>query len=96
VRPKDELEEALLITAWQRKQHIRALETAALVTAAVNPDKAHDAYMNYLRMLLPEYNKIRAEMDTRLMETFEAEKEVLFQLQPAAHGFLATERKLNA
>lgn len=93
---EDELEEMLLIAAWNKRQQIEMQKTSALMTAMVNPDKAYDAYSNLMKTAFPDYSRMRKMQDTKMMELFEREKTKVFVLDFGNHGFSAKEQPVDA
>jgi hypothetical protein len=93
VQAEDDIEEALLISAFNKRQHLRALEVQSILTAIVNPDKAHSVFMEYLRTLLPEYDKMRSEMDAKMFALLDREKDKVFDLTFGPNGVNAREFK---
>ena len=96
MQAEDELDEMLLIAAWNKRQSIEAQKTSALMTAIVNPEKAYDAYTSLMKIMFPDYGRIRTAQDRRMIETFEREKENVFIIESSAHGFSAKEQSVNA
>ena len=96
MKPDDEIDEMILVAAFQRRQEIEATKVAALVTAAINPDKAHEAYMAFLKCLMPEYAEIRAKFDQKLMSSFDVDKDRMFVLVPGIGGWSAAEKAIPA
>jgi len=95
VHPENEIEEALMISAFNRRQQIEALKVATIITAVVNPEKAHESYMNLLKLMMPEYAKMRQEMDEKMFKTFDKEKGKAFVLEQKGGGFRATQIALE-
>lgn len=92
---EDGLEGQLMIAAFNKKQQIEASKVAAIVTAMVNPEKAHDAYRRYLRLLMPDFDEVQSRMDDKRMKNFEEEKQKIFVLSPTHSGWAATESKVS-
>lgn len=93
---RDDVEEQILIAAFQKRQRIEVMKTRALITAAINPDKAYDAFMAYMGMALPEYAIMREEADKKLLRTIHGETGKVFVLEGAGEGYSATEIKTDA
>jgi len=93
VRPESELEELLLVEAYKRRQRIEILKTKAILMAMVNPDKAHEAFMEYLKLASPDYAGIRKDMDDKLINVLHGGMENVFVLGKRGGAFIATEVK---
>lgn len=91
MHPEDEIEEALLISAFKKRQQIEMLKTRAIIAATVNPEKAHEAFMEYMRALMPEYDAMRDKMDEHLAGTFDREHNKAFVISGTRKGFGAME-----
>jgi len=81
----------MLVAAYQRRQQAEVIKVQALITAMVNPDKAFDAYMNYMQMVLPEYTHIRGRLDDKLMEQFKPFIGKKFRFMRGVHGVSVVE-----
>ena len=89
VKAEDELEEALLIAGIRKKQYIEVAKVQAIITAIVNPAKALDAYKNFLKVMMPEYEEIRNQMDHGMMSAFHRELGFVYELSLGRNGFTA-------
>jgi hypothetical protein len=95
VHPEDEIEEALLIAAFRRRQYIEVAKVQALITAAVNPSKASEAYKAYLKMMMPEYEEFEKMANQRTMDIFNLEKDLVFELASGHNGWSAQQVRAN-
>ncbi|MEN6550196.1 MAG: hypothetical protein ABFE07_29480 [Armatimonadia bacterium] len=85
----------MMIAAFQRRQEIEAARVYALVTAAANPAGAPEAYLRFLRKLMPEYDGMRNQMDQELMESLHRDRDTVFRLDGTGYGWRATQQKLE-
>lgn len=93
VKPEDELEEALLIAAFRKRQYIEVAKVQAIITAIVNPAKAAGAYTHFLKAMMPEYEEIRNQMDQGMMNVFQQELGNVFELSSGRNGWVAKRMK---
>ena len=91
MHPESELEEALLVAAYKKRQIIEVMKVKALVLAAINPDKAADAFMDYMETMLPEYAEMRVDKDKVMFNAFQKGMQNVFVLGGAEGGFSARE-----
>ena len=61
----------------------------AIITAIVNPQKAMAAYTNFLKVMMPEYEEIRDQMDKGMMSIFHREQGFAYELTPGRNGWAA-------
>lgn len=79
----------MLVAAFRRRQQAEVIKLKALITAIINPEKAHDIYMDYMQMVLPEYTQIRERMDVGLMKQFEPFRDKKIRFSFGAQGVSA-------
>ena len=77
MHPEDELEEALLIAAFRKRQYIEVAKVQAIITAVINPEKAVEAFLSFTRMILPEYEETRNLKDQHMLRVLSTEKYVV-------------------
>ena len=65
----------------------------AIVTASVNPDKALEAFTSYLKLMMPEYEELRDQMDQDRMKIFHREQEMVFAFSAGHNGWAAKQEK---
>jgi len=80
------LREGLAIAAWRKQQRIELYRTIAVVTAAVNPDKAQGALRKLIEEMFPEVGKERDRAVEKAMEIMEAEKGKTYSIAPVGHS----------
>jgi hypothetical protein len=95
VQPTDAVDEAVLIAAFRRRQEIEIKKVGALITAAVNPEKAHGAYLEYLRVMLPEYDQLRARMDREMVDKLRSELKKTYKISASGAGFTMYEMPIK-
>lgn len=81
----------MLIAAFRRRQEIEAAKVLTLVTAMANPKGVPEAYMKFLRLLMPEYDGIRQSMDQALMEGLRRDRGTVFRLSAEVDGWKASQ-----
>ena len=80
------LQESLAVAAWRKTQRIDLLRTIAVVTAAVNPDKAQNALQKLIEEMFPEVGAEREQAVDRAMEIMEEERKKTYHIAPVGHG----------
>ena len=76
------LEESLAVAAWKKRQRIELLRTIAVVTAAVNPEKAAQALHRLIEETFPEQRIEREQAVERALEIMEREKSRVYSVLP--------------
>lgn len=84
--PYKSLQESLAIVAWRKQQRVELLRTIAVVTAAVNPEKAQEALRRLLEEQMPEVSKDRERAVERAMEIMETEKSRTYSVAAVGHS----------
>ena len=93
VKPEDELEEALLIAAFRKRQYIEVAKVQAIITAITSPEKAFAAFTSFLKLMMPEYEELRDHMDRQMMDTFNNEQGIVFKFSVGHNGVTAKQEK---
>lgn len=72
----------MLIAAFQHRQEIEASKVSALITAIVNPAGSTEAFMRFLKKLMPDYQNLRDELDQMLVANVQRDSGTVFRLSP--------------
>ena len=74
------LAESLAIEAWRRRERIDLLRTMAVVTAAVNPEKAQQVLHKLIEAMFPEQAIEREKAVENALEIMEKEKDRVYSV----------------
>lgn len=88
--PYKSLQESLAILAWRKEQRVELLKTIAVVTAAVNPEKAQEALRKLIEEMFPEVAAERGKAVDRAMQIMEREKKRVYSIAPAGQSSKST------
>lgn len=76
------LEESVAMEAWRKRQRVDLLRTIAVVTAAVNPDKAAQALHRLIEEQFPEHRIERERAVERALEIMDVESKRVYSVVP--------------
>ncbi|MBW2691016.1 MAG: hypothetical protein JRE57_00100 [Deltaproteobacteria bacterium] len=80
------LQEGLAIAAWRKQQRIELYRTIAVVTAAVNPEKAQASLRRLIEEQFPEVGQDREKAVDRALEIMEKEKTKTYSVAAVGHS----------
>lgn len=89
------LEESVAIEAWKKRQRIDLLRTIAMVTAAVNPDRAAQALHRLIEEQFPEHRIERERAVERALEIMEVESRRVYSVTPTDTKASGSRRSLG-
>lgn len=88
--PYKSLEESLAIAALRRQERINLLNTIAVVTAQVNPEKAQEALRRLCEEMFPEIKRDREKFVERAMDMMDKETKKVYSVQAVGDSLKKT------